>query len=257
MSRSYARSFSARIPMSLHLDAQPGAIAPIVLLPGDPLRAQFIAERYLDRAEQHNGLRNALGYTGLYQGARVSVQSTGMGMPSFWIYAHELLESYGAKVLIRVGTCGALQPNVRVRDLILATSASTDSAMIRHRFGGMDFAPTASFDLARRAHDLANRQGLPLHAGNVLTTDTFYPDDPAWWSRWRDHGVLAAEMETAALYTVAARFGAQALSLLTVSDHIVTGEHTPADERQRGFGQMAEIALELAAQLAAAAPAAP
>jgi purine-nucleoside phosphorylase len=240
--------------MSLHLDAQPGAIAPVVLLPGDPLRAQFIAERYLDRAVQHNQLRNALGYTGLYQGTPVSVQSTGMGMPSLWIYAHELLETYGARVLIRVGTCGALQPNVRIRDLILALGASTDSAMIQHRFGGMSFAPTASFDLARRAHELASRQGLPIHAGNVLTTDVFYPDDPEWWKRWQDHGVLAAEMETAALYTVAARFGAQALSLLTVSDHIVTGEHTPADERQRGFGQMAALALDLAAQLASGGP---
>lgn len=240
--------------MSLHLDAQPGAIAPVVLLPGDPLRAQFIAERYLDRAVQHNQLRNALGYTGLYQGTPVSVQSTGMGMPSLWIYAHELLETYGARVLIRVGTCGALQPNVRIRDLILALGASTDSAMIQHRFGGMSFAPTASFDLARRAYDLASRQGLPIHAGNVLTTDVFYPDDPEWWKRWQDHGVLAAEMETAALYTVAARFGAQALSLLTVSDHIVTGEHTPADERQRGFGQMAALALDLAAQLASGEP---
>jgi purine-nucleoside phosphorylase len=235
--------------MSLHLDARSGDIAPVVLLPGDPLRAQFIAERYLDGAVQHNRLRGALGYTGAYGGKRLSVQSSGMGMPSFWIYAHELLESYGAKVLIRVGTCGAMQPRVRVRDLILAIGASTDSAMIRHRFGGMDFAPTADFELARRAHELAGGRGLPLHAGNVLTTDAFYPDDPDWWRRWQVYGVLAAEMETAALYTVAARFGARALSLLTVSDHIVTGEHAPPEERQQGFGRMAELALELAASL--------
>ncbi len=235
--------------MSSHLEAKPGDIAPVVLLPGDPLRAQFIAERYLDRAVRHNQLRNALGYTGVYQGKPVSVQSTGMGMPSFWIYAHELLESYGARVLIRVGTCGALQPAVRVHDLIVAISASTDSAMIRHRFGGMDFAPTADFELLRRAHDLAIGRGLPIHAGNVLTTDAFYPDDPEWWKRWSSHGVLAAEMETAALYTVAARFGARALAILTVSDHIVSGEHTPPIERQRGFGTMAELALELAASI--------
>jgi purine-nucleoside phosphorylase len=235
--------------VTVHLEAKPGDIAPIVLLPGDPLRAQFIAERYLDRAVRHNQLRNALGYTGVYQGKRISVQSTGMGMPSFWIYAHELLESYGAKVLIRVGTCGALQPAVQVRDLILAVSASTDSAMIRHRFGGMDFAPTADFELLRRAHELAIGRGLLLHAGNVLTSDVFYPDDPDWWKRWVRHGVLAAEMETAALYTVAARFGARALALLTVSDHIITGEHTTPEERQLGFGAMAELALELAASV--------
>jgi purine-nucleoside phosphorylase len=247
---SSAASWSGQILVSLHLEAQSGDIAPVVLLPGDPLRARFIAEHYLDRAVQHNQLRNALGYTGLYQGKRVSVQSTGMGMPSFWIYAHELLESYGAKVLIRVGTCGALQPAVRVRDLIVAVSASTDSAMIRHRFGGMDFAPTADFELLRRAYDLAVGRGLPIHAGNVLTSDVFYPDAPDapdWWNRWARHGVLAAEMETAALYTVAARFGARALALLTVSDHIITGEHTPPEERQRGFGTMAELALDLAA----------
>lgn len=240
--------------MSLHLDARPGAIAPVVLLPGDPLRAQFIAERYLDGAVPHNRMRGALGYTGAYLGKRISVQSSGMGMPSLWIYAHELLESHGAKVLIRVGTCGALQPGVQVRDLILAISASTDSAMIRHRFGGMDFAPTASFELARRAHELASAQGLPVHAGNVLTTDAFYPADPDWWRRWQAHGVLAAEMETAALYTAAAGFGARALAILTVSDHIVTGEHTPPDERQQGFGRMAALALELAASLPEAGP---
>jgi purine-nucleoside phosphorylase len=235
--------------MSIHLEAKPGDIAPVVLLPGDPLRAQFIAERYLDRAVRHNGVRNALGYTGVYQGKRVSVQSSGMGMPSSWIYAHELLESYGARVLIRAGTCGALQPAVHVRDLILAVSASTDSAMIRHRFGGMDFAPTADFELLRRAHDLALGRGLPIHAGNVLTSDEFYPDDPDWWKRWSRYGVLAAEMETAALYTVAAKFGARSLSILTVSDHIVTGERTSPEERQSGFGRMAELALELAASV--------
>jgi purine-nucleoside phosphorylase len=233
--------------MTVHLEAKPGDIAPVVLMPGDPLRAQFIAERFLDRAVLHNGVRNALGYTGTYQGQRISVQSSGMGMPSFWIYAHELLESYGARVLIRVGTCGALQPSVHVRDLILAVAASTDSSMIGRRFDGMAFAPIADFELLRRAHDLAAGRGLRIHAGNVLSTDEFYPDDPDWWKRWARYGVLAAEMETAALYTVAAKFGARALSILTVSDHIVTGEHTPSAERQSGFGTMAELALELAA----------
>lgn len=236
--------------MSPHLEAVPGDIAPVVLLPGDPLRAQFIAERFLDGAVRHNQVRNALGYTGEYRGTRISVQSTGMGMPSCSIYAHELLETYGARVLIRVGTCGALHDGLRVRDVILAMSAATDSAMNRIRFGGMDFAPTADFELLRRAHELAAGRGLPVRAGSVLSTDAFYPDDDDWWKIWARHGVLAAEMETAALYTLAARFGARALAVLTVSDHIVTGEHSSADERQTGFGEMAELALELGTSVA-------
>jgi purine-nucleoside phosphorylase len=236
--------------VSAHLEARPGDIAPVVLLPGDPLRAQFIAERFLEGATRHNQQRNALGYTGRFRGARISVQSTGMGMPSFSIYAHELLETYGARVLIRVGTCGAMQPAVQVRDIILAMTASTDSAMNRRWFGDVDFAPTADFDLLRRAHDLAVAHDLRVHAGSVLTTDAFYPAGEDWWKIWARHGVLAAEMETTALYTLAARFGARALSILTVSDHIVTGEHTSAEDRQTGFGRMAELALELAASVA-------
>jgi len=236
--------------VSVHLEAKPGDIAPVILLPGDPLRARFIAERFLDGAVCHNQVRNALGYTGAYRGTRISVQSTGMGMPSFSIYAHELLESYGARVLIRVGTCGALQPSLRVRDVILAVSASTDSAMNRIRFGGMDFAAAADFELLRRAHALAAARDLPVHAGGVLSTDAFYPDDEDWWKIWARHGVLAAEMETAALYTLAARSGARALAILGVSDHIVTGEHSSAEERQTGFGKMAELALALGTEVA-------
>lgn len=233
--------------MTVHLEARPGEIAPVVLLPGDPLRAQFIAERVLDGAVRHNRVRNALGYTGNFRGHRISVQSTGMGMPSFAIYAHELLEGYGAQVLIRVGTCGALQSELQIRDVLLAMSASTDSAMNHHRFGGMDFAPTADFELLRRTHELAVARGLTVRVGNVLSSDTFYPEDKEWWRIWARHGVLAAEMESAALYTLAARFGARALSILTVSDNIVTGEHSSADDRQTGFGVMAELALELGA----------
>src|ERR1700759_1095015 len=232
------------------MEAKPGDIAPGVLLPGDPLRARFISERFLDGAVCHNQVRNALGYTGAYRGTRISVQSTGMGMPSFSIYAHELLESYGARVLIRVGTCGARQTSRRVRDVLLAVSASTDSAMNRIRFGGMDFAPTADFDLLRRAHALAVARDLPVRTGGVLTTDAFYPDNEDWWKIWARYGVLAAEMETAALYTLAARFGARAVALLAVSDHIVTGEHSSAEERQIGFGKMAELALALGAEVA-------
>jgi purine-nucleoside phosphorylase len=236
--------------MTVHLEARPGDIAPVVLLPGDPLRAQFIAERLLDGAVCHNQVRNALGYTGRYRDTRISVQSTGMGMPSCAIYVHELLETYGARVLIRIGTCGALQPDLRVRDLILAMSASTDSAMNRHRFGGMDYAPTASFDLLRRAHDLAAGGDRPARVGSVLTSDTFYPDREDGWTIWARHGVLASEMETAAIYTLAARAGARALSILTVSDNLVTGEHSSAEERQTGFAHMAQLALDLAAQVA-------
>jgi purine-nucleoside phosphorylase len=191
--------------MSVHLEARADEIAPVVLLPGDPLRAQFIAEQLLEGAVRHNQVRNALGYTGQFRGARISVQSTGMGMPSFSIYAHELLASYGARVLIRVGTCGALQAGLRVRDVILAMSASTDSAMNRQRLGDVDFAPTADFELLRRAYELAGARDVAVRVGSVLTSDAFYPDDEDWWKRWARYGVLAAEMETSALYTLAAR----------------------------------------------------
>jgi purine-nucleoside phosphorylase len=235
--------------MSVHLAAGPGDIAPIVLLPGDPLRAQFVAERFLDGAVCHNRVRNALGYTGHHRGRRISVQSTGMGMPSFSIYAHELIESYAARVLIRIGTCGALQPELAVRDIVLAMAASTDSAMNHHRFAGRDFAPATDFDLLRRAHELATGRGLAVRVGGVLTSDAFYPEREDWWRIWARHGVLAAEMETAALYTLASRSGVRALSILTVSDHIVTGAQSSAEDRQTGFGAMAELALALAASL--------
>jgi purine-nucleoside phosphorylase len=234
--------------MTLHLEARPGDIAPIVLLPGDPLRAQFIAEQFLDGAVCHNRIRGALGFTGHHRGVRVSVQSTGMGMPSAAIFVHELLTGHAARVLVRIGTCGAIRTELRVRDVVLAQAASTDSAMFRATFGGATFAATASFELLRRASELAAQDDAlrdRTRVGTVLTSDTFYIDEPAWWTPWAEHGVLAAEMETAALYTLAARRGARALSILTVSDHVVTGEHTTADERQTGFGHMAALALAL------------
>lgn len=222
-------------------------MAPIVLLPGDPLRAQFVAERFLEGAVCHNRVRNALGYTGTYQGVRISVQSTGMGMPSAAIYIHELLAEYGARVLVRIGTCGAIRADLETRDVVLAQAASTDSAMFRATFGGATYAAAASFDLLSRANTLATARGMRVRVGTVLTSDTFYPDETvaASWKPWAQHGVLAAEMETAALYTLAARRGAQALSILTVSDNVVTDKHTTADERQTGFGDMAALALEL------------
>ena len=230
--------------MSFHLEARQGDIAPLVLLPGDPLRAQFIAERFLDGAVCHNRVRNTLGFTGHHRGVRVSVQATGMGMSSAAIYVHELLADYGARVLVRIGTCGALRADVRTRDIVLAQTASTDSAMFRDTFAGASFAAAASFDLLRRAHELAIAEGLAVHVGGVLSTDAFYREG-AWWEPWAAHGVLAAEMETAALYTLAARRGARALSILTVSDNLVDGSHASADERQTGFGAMATLALSL------------
>ena len=235
--------------MTVHLEARPGEIAPVVLLPGDPLRAQLVGEAWLTDAVCHNRVRGALGYTGRYRGTPVSVQATGMGMPSCAIYVHELLAGYGARVLIRIGTCGALQPDLALGDVVLAMSASTDSAMNHHRFGGMDFAPTASFDLLRRAAELAADGPRPPRVGSVVTSDTFYAARDDWWRVWAEHGVLAAEMETAAIYTLAARAGARALSILTVSDHVLTGEHASAEERQRGYTRMIELALALAAEL--------
>lgn len=235
--------------MTVHLEARPGDVAPVVLLPGDPLRAQFVAEQFLTNAVRYNQIRNAFGFTGQYRDHRISVQSTGMGMPSCSIYVHELLESYGARVLIRIGTCGGLQGDLQIGDLVLAMSASTDSAMNQHRFGGMQFAPTADFDLLRRAHDLAAIHERPPRVGSVLTSDTFYMERDDWWSVWARHGVLAAEMETAAIYTLAARFGARALSILTVSDNVVTGAHSSPEQRQTGFGRMVQLALDLAAQV--------
>lgn len=226
--------------MTVHLEAKPGDLAPAVLLPGDPLRAQFIAETYLQDAVCHNRVRGMLGYTGTYKGARVSVQATGMGMPSASIYIHELLEGYGVRTLIRVGTCGAIRADLPVRDLVLAQTASTDSAMFRPRFGHAQFAPAASFELLEKAHAISGAR-----VGGVFTSDTFYPAVESWWHPWAEHGVLAVEMETAALYTLAARRNARALSVLTVSDNLVTGEQTTSAERQTGFGQAAVLALEL------------
>ena len=236
--------------MSVHLEARPGDIAPIVLLPGDPLRAQFIAEKFLDDAVCHNRVRNALGFTGTYRGTRVSVQSTGMGMPSCAIYVPELLTSYGARCLLRIGTCGSIRADLPTRELVLAQAAATDSAMFRATFNGATFAAAASFELLQRAHLLATQWGKPVRVGTVLTSDTFYPDESVvktWWHPWAEHDVIAAEMETAALYTLCARRRARALSILTVSDNLITGEQTTAEERQTGFGDMAQLALTLVA----------
>ncbi|MGE7835087.1 purine-nucleoside phosphorylase [Viridibacillus arvi] len=233
--------------MSIHINAKQGDIADIVLLPGDPLRAKYIAETYLEDVTCYNEVRNMLGYTGTYKGKRVSVQGTGMGVPSISIYVNELMQEYGVQKLIRVGTCGAIQKDVKVRDVIIAQSASTDSKMNEIIFNGLDFAPTADFDLLLKAYNAGKEAGLNLKVGNIFTADMFYSEENQNEKLAR-YGVLAIEMESAALYTLAAKYGRQALSILTVSDHIITGEVTTSEERQLTFNDMMIVALEAAIQ---------
>jgi len=232
--------------MSIHIGAQKGQIAATVLLPGDPLRAKFIAETMLEEAVCFNQVRGMLGYTGRYNGKSVSVMGTGMGIPTLSIYVNELVSEYDVKTLIRVGTCGAFQPYLKVGDVVLAMTASTDSHINRLRFGGMDYAPAASFELLLKAYEFARERGIQVYVGGMFSGDTFYKDDPDWWKIWAAYGALVCEMETNGLYTLAAKFNVQALSILTVSDSLVTGEFATAEQRERDFPQMAEIALEIA-----------
>ena len=232
--------------MSIHIGAKEGDIASTVLLPGDPLRAKYIAENFLTDAICYNEVRGMYGYTGTYKGKRISIQGTGMGIPSISIYINELITNYRAKNLIRIGSCGSMQADIKIRDVILAMSASTDSNINKIRFSGMDYASTANFDLLKKAYDIALEKDISLKVGSVLTTDTFYNDDPNSWKHWANYGILAVEMETAILYTLAAKFKVNALSILTVSDSLVTREETTSEERQKTFNQMVEVALELA-----------
>jgi purine-nucleoside phosphorylase len=237
--------------MSTHIGAKHGEIAERVLLPGDPLRAKWIAETYLEGAKCYSNVRNMFGFTGTYRGSRVSVQGTGMGMPSASIYSHELINEYGATTLIRVGSCGALSESLRLRDVIAASGASTDSAMNRMRFDGLiDYAPVADFGLLRSAVDVAAQRGIEMTVGPIFAADAFYGDRPDLYDTLADYGVLAVEMESAALYTIAARYRARALTILTVSDLIRTGERTSAHDREQTFGQMVEIALDVIAGIA-------
>ena len=231
--------------MSIHIGAKPGDIAPSILLPGDPLRAKFIAETLLEDATCFNEVRGMLGFTGTCQGKRVSVMGTGMGVPSHSIYVNELISEYGAKTLIRVGTCGGLQPDLEIGDIVLAMAASTDSHINRLRFDGMDFAPTASFNLLLKAYEAAKVGNVNVRVGNILTSDTFYHDDPESWKQWAAFGVLVVEMETAGLYTLAAKFGVDALSILTVTDNLISGVKATSEEREKTFTQMIELALEI------------
>jgi purine-nucleoside phosphorylase len=232
--------------MSIHIGARKGDIAEAVLLPGDPLRARYVAETYLENPVCHSEVRGMLGFTGTYRGKRVSVQGTGMGTPSISIYVHELINEYGAKRLIRIGTCGGMLEEMKLGDVILAQAACTDSAVNRIRFAGADFAPAASFPLLLRAWEEARARGVPVRVGSVLTSDTFYGEDREGWRLWARHGVLAAEMETAALYTLAARFAVQGLSILTVSDSLLTHEKATTEQRQQAYTAMMELALATA-----------
>ena len=232
--------------MSIHITAKAGEIAEVILLPGDPLRAKFIAENFLENAKLYNEVRGILGFTGIYKGKRVSVQGTGMGIPSISIYVNELFRDYGVKRAIRVGTAGSIQENLKVRDLVIAMTACTDSASNKVRFGGRDFAPPATFPLVKKAYETAIERGWHTAVGAVISSDMFYTEDPQEWKLWAKFGVLAVEMETSELYTLAAKYGRECLSLLTISDSLVSQEVTSAEERQTTFTKMMEIALETA-----------
>ena len=229
--------------MSIHIAAKQGQIAETVLLPGDPLRARWIAETFFDDPVCYSEVRGMLGYTGTYKGNRVSVQGTGMGIPSALIYCNELIKEYGVKNLIRVGSAGSYQPDVHIRDIVIAMAASSTSGINNSRFINADYSPTANFELFRKAVKFAETKGIPIKAGNVLSSDEFYEDDPLSYKKWAEFGVLCVEMETAGLYTVAAKYNVSALSILTISDSLVTQEQTTSAERETTFTQMIEIAL--------------
>jgi purine-nucleoside phosphorylase len=229
-----------------HIEANNrGMVAETIILPGDPLRAKFIADNYLTETIQFNSVRNMLGFTGNYRGCRVSVMGTGMGMASIGIYSYELIHFYGVKNLIRVGSCGALQPDLQVKDIILAMASSSVSGYTRQYNLPGDFAPTASWKLFKKAVDSADRLGVEIHAGNILSTDVFYDVNPDDWKKWAAMGVLAVEMETTALYMNAAHAGVDALTILSVSDSLVSHVAMSAYERQVAFTQMMELALSI------------
>lgn len=226
--------------------SEKGVIAETVLMPGDPLRAKFIAETYLENPVLFNDIRNMFGYTGTYKGKKVSVMGSGMGMPSIGIYSYELINFYGVKNIIRIGSCGAIQPDIKIRDIVIGMSTSTSSNYVSQYNLPGTYAPTASWELLKKAVAIAEEKGITTKVGNILSADVFYDDDPETWKKWAGMGVLAIEMEAAALYMNAARAGANALCILTVSDSLVSHELTTAEERQTSFTNMMEIALELA-----------
>lgn len=233
--------------MSTHINAKSGQIADIVLMPGDPLRAKYIAEKFLVDYECYNEVRGMFGFTGTYKGKKISVQGSGMGIPSFMIYATELIKQYNVKNIIRVGTCGGLSNITNIRDIIIAMSACTTSGINKTRFYGYDFAPTANFELLDKAYRKAKDLNIDMkriHVGSILSSDEFYVHDEGLSQKYADYGVLGVEMEAAGLYTLAAQYNIRALAILTVSDHILTGKSTSSEEREKTFTEMIEIALE-------------
>lgn len=221
-------------------------IAETVLLPGDPLRAKFIAETYLDNVRQFNAVRNMLGYTGTYEGTPVSVMGSGMGIPSISLYSWELIHVFGCRRLIRVGSCGAMQPGINLYDVVIGQAACTNSAFMDQYDLPGTYAPIGSYRLIEEVRRLAEDKGVTTHVGNILSSDTFYNADETFTARWQRMGVLAVEMESAGLYATAAHAGVEALGIFTVSDSLVTGEETTAEERQTAFTNMMELALPLA-----------
>ena len=232
-----------------HLNAQSGDFAETVLMPGDPLRAKFIADTWLDNAKLVNDVRNMFGYTGTYQGKRLSVLAHGMGIPSCSIYATELIREYAVKNIIRVGSCGTVMPHIQLGDIIIAMGASTDSKVNRMRFMDHDYAAIADYHLLRTAVDVAAEQNKAVHVGNIFSADLFYTPQPEMFDKLEKMQVLAIEMELAGIYGLAAEFGARALGILTVSDQIRTGKHMSAEQRQTSFGDMITLALETAVRL--------
>lgn len=231
---------------SIHLEAKVGEIAETVLLPGDPLRAKHVADSFLKDAKCYNNVRGMLGFTGYYNGKRVSIQGTGMGMGSHAIYVHELINSYQVKQLIRVGTCASIHEDINLGHVILAMSASGDSDANSLYFKGMQYAATADFELLMNAYKIAQDLNIKTYQGPIFSTNTFYDEAPNRWDIWKKHGILGVEMESQILFTLAKRFGVKALSILTVSDNIVTGKASSAKEREQSFNDMMRIALELA-----------
>ena len=232
--------------MSTHVGAAAGEIAPVVLMPGDPLRARWIAETFLDDARCYTEVRGMLGFTGTWHGERVSVQGSGMGQPSLAIYVNELFREYDVQSVVRVGSCGALAEGLALREVVIGAGACTDSSMNRITFEGLDYAPVADFGLLRAAVEAAERRGTDVHVGLLFSSDSFYAARPELVSRMVGYGVLAVEMEASALYTLAAKHGRRALAICTVSDHVVSGQETTASEREQTFGDMVEIALAAA-----------
>jgi purine-nucleoside phosphorylase len=232
--------------MTPHIGTKKGEIAETVLLPGDPYRAKWAAENFLENARLVNEVRGMLGFTGTYKGNPVTIHGSGMGMPSLSIYANELIREYDAKTLIRIGSCGGMQPHVGIRDVIIAMSATTTTNPSSTIFKEINFAPTANYDLLRAAVDAAASKGCKTHVGGIYSSDVFYDERPDLNEQMTRHGILGVEMEAAELYTLAARYGRRALAVLTVSDHLQTGEALPASEREQSFSDMVEIALEAA-----------